>query len=87
MANSIRFRTLSFQAFLASYNLEGDEPNPEGLPPNSDDWVFGEVQIPGHGWNACVIGLTGDPSQFWDEDDGWQPVPPCATFRLVSTRD
>ena len=43
------------------------------------DWR-GEVKVPGHGWRACVLaGPIGDPIQFFDEDDGWNPVPK-ATF-------
>ena len=36
--------------------------------------VFGEVNVPGMGWHACLI-QNGKPKQFFNEDDDWDYVP------------
>ena len=38
---------------------------------------WGEVKIPGHGWRLCFLKSQQDmtPTHFYDEDDGWNPVP------------
>ena len=70
--NTVKFRPLDFETFAERYEggEEGDEDSPEGV-----GQVYGEVKIPGHGWRGCRLGEIGQPTHFWDEDDGWQTVP------------
>ena len=68
-----KFKTMSISAFKMKHDEANDALQEEDittLPPR-----FGEVKTD-NGWYPCVLGENGNPSYFYDEDDGWQPVPP-----------
>jgi hypothetical protein len=67
MKNSVKFKRLTPSQFNKRY--------PDAMPCIDGNFV-GEVQIPGHGWHACILaGAKGVPIRFYDDDDGWNPVP------------
>ena len=68
----VRFKELEYGEFARRYEADDPSADIDDLPVPRR---FGEVRIPGHGWHGCVLGHDGNPSHFWDDDDGWKIVP------------
>lgn len=63
----VKFKAFTDSHFRWRYRRADDDPE-------KPDGICGEVEIPGHGWHACIL-KGGFPRWFFNDDDGWQDVP------------